>query len=250
MKQFNTKIPFMIKISRLLYRGLFGPSRRYTISLWLLVWLTAGPLLAQKTPASATLTAVNRQATKFSPTEKIPQKIIFRYKPCKMANGVDDRPFPCEFHFDKLEIYGKNGLLLATVTSENSTISLPFRQAKGVPSSTVITYSAKAYFSRINLPSFPVKKGYLLERSGGVNATENTDVTTLLTGIAIGNTLGKVKPVTFNLTWPHTASGEALFAVHIENDVTKNHFMPKPGTTLAMHDIAEATMIVNPQLVK
>ena len=172
--------------------------------------------------------------------------------PCKMANGVDDRPFACEFRFDKLEILGKDGILLATVTKQNVSVSVPSAKAKKtalVNGLMMVFYPAKAYFTWINPPAFPVQSGYLIERSTGANGTAASFVNTLLTGIPISAVVGTKKTVAFDLAWPYNANGGALYQVHLENDVTTNMQLPKPGTELEMHDKAEASMLVSAKLV-
>ena len=195
---------------------------------------------AQK-PLSATMTNPKSMTFQMPKHPKLPPMNL----PCKMANGVDDRPFPCEFSFDRLEFYGKNGVLLGTVKHTNVHVSLALNQAKKTPPGKV-TYSVKAYFTRINKPSFPVQKGYLIRSCAGVSCTEAQfdGIITQLTGIQMPSNIGKQTVVPFDLTWVYSKGNDGLFQVYIENDVTTNKQKPKPGTVMAMSDKAEASMIV------
>ncbi|MEZ0539950.1 hypothetical protein [Fibrella arboris] len=206
--------------------------------------LLAGPFAARaQKPLSATLTNPKSVTLQVPKNPKLPVLNL----PCKMANGVDDRPFACEFRLDRLEFLGKDGSLLGTVKRTNAHVSLPLNQAKKTPAGQ-ITYAVKAYLTRINKPSFPVNKGYLIQSCAGVacTAAQYSDMITQLTGLQIPATLGKQTVVPFDLTWAYSKGNESLFQMYLENDVTANMLTPKPGTVLAMSDKAEASMIVAP----
>lgn len=160
-------------------------------------------LLAQK-PVSATVTNPKSMTLQVPKNPKIPPLNL----PCKMANGVDDRPFACEFRFDRLEFIGNDGNVLGSVLPKKVTLTLPFSKAKKAPPAGQdgpITYAVRGYFTRINKPTFAVKKGYLIQSCPGTQCVDAqfTDISTLVNGLQIPSDIGKQTVVPFDLTFAY-----------------------------------------------
>ncbi|WP_375446799.1 hypothetical protein [uncultured Fibrella sp.] len=206
---------------------------------------------AQK-PLSATLTNPKNLTLQVPKNPKIPPLNL----PCKMANGLD-RPFACEFRFDRLDFIGNDGKLLGSVVPKKVTLTLPFGKAKKTPPAGQdgpITYAVKGYFTRINKATFPVNKGYLIQSCPGPQCfdAQFTDISTLVTGLQIPATVGKQTMVPFDLTFAYRKGkeDELVVGVYLQNDVTTNSIKPKPGTVVAMHDKAEASTLLAPIVKK
>ncbi len=220
--------------------------------LLLLIALVLMPftLLAQKPPLSATLTKPGSQTIKFNPNQKIPTLNL----PCKLTNGKD-RPFPCEFSFDKLEYYGNDGSLLATAKPAKGQAPftpIPFNKAKkSAPAGQtgLITYTVKAYFTRRNKPAFPVSKGYQIRSCNVTACLQSDQISTALAGQTMPAGLGDKAIVTFDLSWVYGKKDGVMIGPHelyIENDVTTTKFAFSAQNT--MRDKSEAWLVINPQI--
>lgn len=96
--------------------------------IWILVVLSLPCTAQAQPPFSATLTSPHSTTIKFDPKQKIPPLTLA----CQLTNGKD-RPYACEFSFDKLEFYGNDGSLLGTakrVAGQPKPTQLPFTKAK------------------------------------------------------------------------------------------------------------------------
>jgi hypothetical protein len=204
-------------------------------------------LLAQK-PVSVTLTKPGSQTIKFDPKQKIPTLNL----PCKLTNGKD-RPFACEFSFDRLEFIGNDGSVLATVKpviGQPKPTILPFDKAKkSAPSGKAgpITYTAKAYFTRRNNPSFPVTKGYQIRSCLVMACLQSDNISTLISGIQMPAKLLEKAVVTFDMTWTYGKKEGMMIGPHelyIENDVTTTKFAFNAQNT--MRDKSEAWIDIQP----
>lgn len=125
-------------------------------SLLLLAVLSSLSALAQKAPFSATLTNPGSQTYKFDPKQKLP-KLAFN---CFTSDGKP-RSYFCEFAIVEMEVIGKNGVSLATVTPDDkpTTISVKKSQSsnvvEGPGGSGSLGYRLVLRYRRIAKPTFP-----------------------------------------------------------------------------------------------
>ncbi|GAB3780199.1 hypothetical protein GCM10028818_31930 [Spirosoma horti] len=207
------------------------------------------PFTAQaQPPFSATLTSPHSTTIKFNPKQKIPPLNLA----CKLTSGKD-RPYACEFSFDKLEFYGNDGSLLGTVKPVNGQPKptlLPFTKAKkSAPAgqSGLITYTVKAYFTRRNKPAFPVDKGYQIRTCKVTSCLQSDQISTALSAITMPAGLNDKSVITFDLEWLYGKKDGLMIGpreVYIENDVTTTKF--KFSTEFTMRDKSEAWIDINP----
>ena len=217
-------------------------------SLLVVVCLLPIAVRAQKPPFSATLTNPSSLTIKFNPKQKIPPLNL----PCKLTSGKD-RPYACEFSFDKLEFYGNDGSLLGTVKpakGQLASTSLPFTKAKSsapAGQSGLITYTVKAYFTRRNKPAFPVVKGYQIRTCKVTSCLQSDQISTALSAIAMPAGLGDQAIITFDLQWLYGKKDGLMIGpreVYIENDATTTKF--KFSTEYTMRDKSEAWIDIAP----
>ncbi|GAB3802004.1 hypothetical protein GCM10028819_30430 [Spirosoma humi] len=202
-------------------------------------------------PFSATLTNPTSSTIKFDPKKKIPPLNL----PCKLTNGKD-RPYACEFSFDKLEFYGNDGSLLGTakrVAGQPQPIQLPFTKAKkSAPAgqSGPITYTVKAYFTRRNKPAFPVSKGYQIRTCNVTYCLQSDQTSVALSAISMPAGINEKAVVTFDLQWIYGKKDGLMLGpreLYIENDVTTTKF--KVSTEFTMRDKSEAWIDIAPVII-
>ena len=203
---------------------------------------------AQKPPFSATLTNPNSLTIKFNPKQKIPPLNL----PCKLTSG-QDRPYACEFSFDKLEFYGNDGSLLGTVKpvkGQPKPTPLPFTKAKSsapAGQSGLITYTVKAYFTRRNKPAFPVNKGYQIRTCKVTSCLQSDQISTASEAIKMPTGINDQAVITFDLQWIYGKKDGLMIGpreLYIENDVTTTKF--KFSTQYTMRDKSEAWIDIAP----
>ena len=217
--------------------------------LVLMALVLSFPLRAQP-PFSATLTNPSSLTIKFNPKQKIPPLNL----PCKLSNGKD-RPFACEFSFDRLEFYGNDGSLLGTVKpiiGQPKPTKLPFLKAKKwAPAGAAgqITYTVKAYFTRRNKPAFPVSKGYQIRTCKVSACLQSDEISTVLSGVKMPAGINDQAILTFDLTWLYGKKDSMMIGPHeiyIENDVTTTKFTFSALNT--MRDKSEAWINILPSI--
>ncbi|MVM30697.1 hypothetical protein GO755_11700 [Spirosoma sp. HMF4905] len=219
------------------------------LMLLALVCLLPISLYAQH-PLSATLTNPSSLTIKFDPKKKLPPLSLS----CKLTNGKD-RPYACEFSFDKLEFYGNDGSLLGTVKpllngGQPNFTQLPFLKAKkSAPAGQTgqITYTVKAYFTRRNKPSFPVNKGYQIRSCKVTSCLPSDEISTVLSAIAMPVGINDQAILTFDLSWIYGKKDGLMLGPHelyIENDVTTTKFALSAQNPL--RDRAEAWIDIRP----
>lgn len=172
---------------------------------------------------------------------------------CKLTNG-QNRPYACEFRFDRLEFIGNDGSLLATVkkvSGQPAPTLLPFNKAKkSTPPGQVgpITYTAKAYFTRQNKPSFAVVKGYQIRSCLVMACLQSDNISTLISGIKMPADVSGQAVVAFDMTWVYNKKGGGTMIgpheLYMENDVTTTKFPFTANVT--MRDKSEAWIDINP----
>lgn len=203
---------------------------------------------AQKPPFSATITNPSSLTIKFNPKQKIPPLNL----PCKLTNG-QERPYACEFSFDKLEFYGNDGSLLGTAKpakGKSAPISLPFTKAKSsapAGQSGPITYTVKAYFTRRNKPAFSPSKGYQIRTCKVTSCLQSDQLSTALSAITMPAGINDQAIITFDLQWLYGKKDGLMIGpreLYIENDVTTTKF--KVSTDYNMRDKSEAWIDIAP----
>jgi hypothetical protein len=218
--------------------------------LILLTGLLSMNVMAQKPPLSATLTKPGSQTFKFDPKQKIPPIIL----PCLLTNGKP-RPYDCEFTFDRLEFIGNDGAVLGTVKpvkGQPKPTPLLFSKAKKAPpvgQTGLITYTAKAYFTRRHKPAFLVNKGYQIRSCKVTACLQSDEITTVMAGIKMPAGIGDQAVVTIDLSWLYSKKDSQLIGPHelyIENDVTTTKFPFSSGVT--MRDKSEAWIDIQPTI--
>lgn len=202
-------------------------------------------------PFSATLTNPASTTIKFNPKQKIPTLNL----PCKLTNG-QDRPYACEFSFDKLEFYGKDGSLLGTAkrvsNGQPKPTPLPFTKAKSsapAGQSGLITYTVKAYFTRRNKPAFPVDKGYQIRTCKVTSCLQSDQISTALSAIKMPSAINEKTVISFDLQWVYGKKDGLMIGpreLYIENDVTTTKF--KFSTQYTMRDKSEAWINIDPRI--
>jgi hypothetical protein len=173
---------------------------------------------------------------------------------CKLHNGTD-RPYPCEFRIEKLIFLGNDGSTLGEATPTTPNVALNVSKAKTigpiVSGNAFVTFDVKAVVRRLNAPSFPVSKGYILSYTF-VESPLQSDPRTVVTATQpFDMAVGATQEATFELGFlysgigggiPTFQSGPRMF--FIENDVTTTKFPVVVGITLA--DKAEASIRIRP----
>ncbi|GAB4008485.1 hypothetical protein GCM10028808_14710 [Spirosoma migulaei] len=215
-----------------------------------LIALTLSLSLQAQKPLSYTLTKPSSLTIKFNPKQKIPPLNL----PCKLTDGKD-RPYACEFSFDKLEFYGNDGSLLGTVKpvkGQPAITLLPFYKAKkSAPAGQggLITYTVKAYFTRRNTPAFPVGKGYQIRTCKVTACLPSDEISTVVSGVAMPAGLNDQAILTFDLSWIYSKKDGLMIGPHevyLENDVTTTKFTTSVQTPL--RDRAEAWIDIQPAI--
>lgn len=218
----------------------------------LLTALTLSSSLYAQKPLSYTLTKPGSMTVKFDPKklQKIPPILL----PCKLTNGKD-RPYACEFSFDKLEFYGNDGSLLGTVKpakGQPAITQLPFNKAKkSAPAGQggLITYTVKAYFTRRNTPTFPVNKGYQIRTCKVTACLPSDDISTVVSGITMPAGINDQAIQTFDLSWIYSKKDGLMIGPHevyLENDVTSAKMGASVQTPI--RDRAEAWIDIRPAI--
>ncbi|QMW02868.1 hypothetical protein [Spirosoma foliorum] len=221
------------------------------LMLLLMAMTLSVSLYAQK-PLSYTLTKPGSMTIKFDPKklQKIPPILL----PCKLTNGKD-RPYACEFSFDKLEFYGNDGSLLGTVKpvkGQPAITPLPFNKAKkSAPAGQggQITYTVKAYFTRRNTPAFPVSKGYQVRTCKVTSCLPSDEISTVLSSVAMPAGINDQAILTFDLSWIYSKKDGLMIGPHevyLENDVTTTKMSMSVQTPL--RDRAEAWIDIQPSI--
>ena len=126
--------------------------------------------------------------------------------------------------------------MLATVKSKvgvSKSVFLPFDKAKkSAPAGKVglITYTVRAYFTRLNTPAFPVAKSYQIRACVVTNCLQSDKIETIMSGIQIPTNLFAPSVVTVDLTWIYGKKENMMTGPHelyVENDVTTTKFSPQ-----------------------
>lgn len=172
---------------------------------------------------------------------------------CKLTNGAD-RPYPCEFRIEKLIFLAKDGSTLGEVTPTTPNVSLDITKAKTigptVSGNAFVTFDVKAVVRRVNAPSFPVSKGYIISYTF-VEGPLQSDPRSVVTATQpFGMAVGATQEALFELGFLYSMSGsKPAFQsgprmLFIENDVTTTKFPVVVGVT--MSDKAEASILIRP----
>lgn len=174
---------------------------------------------------------------------------------CKLSDGTN-RPYPCEFRIEKLVFLGKDGSTLGEVTSASPTIALDVTKAKsiiaGPGGNSVATYDVKAVVRRLNAPSFPVVKGYILSYGFSMGTLQSDPRTVVTDTQTFPMAVGATHEALFELGFRYsTGGGKPAFesgprTFFIENDVTTTKFPVLFSITAA--DKAEASLNITPTM--
>lgn len=222
-----------------------------TLCSTVLLGLSVSSALAQKTDVAHPPKVTKTPKPTNKPGDLKPAPILKTSIRCKMSDGKD-RPFPCEFSFDKLEVYAKDGSLIGEMTREAPKLVIPLQKAKKGPAPGGLgpaTYTVKAYFTRWNTPAFPAAEGYRLTGCNATNCGSKDPLMPIFDGKPLSLSVQGKTVETFDLTWLYNPGSGQLsgpHALYLENKLTAN----QPGLGDNMVNRSEAWLIISPQIVE
>lgn len=219
--------------------------------LALITVLFMSPVLAQKIDPAHPPKVSKTPKTTNKPGDFRPASTLKIQTRCKMVDGKD-RPYPCEFSFDKLEVYAKDGSLIGEMTHEKPGLNLPLQKAKQGPdpgSAGAVMYTVKAYITRLHAPAFSAAEGYRLTACQTTNCSSKDILIPIFDGNPLSLFVTGLTIETFDLRWQYDSPSGKLIgpqALYLENKVTAN----KPILTDNMASRAEAMLIIAPKIVE